>query len=573
MNKRKILLPFILMLSLTLSGCNLSSATDKIFSFFNNNEETQENVTDGTKGDNQGENQEQGEETGEEDEEETVDYEIPKDKVGEFYGGLVNDNIHVGYEFSASLEAIKKPKSGEGEVKIYSFNDFHGAVLENDQEAGLKAFASYYKEKSVEDNTLIFDQGDTWQGSLESNSSYGGIVQDVFNYAGVSLRTVGNHDFDWGLDHLEETINRKLGDDYTPCLAANVYDYANGVTGTTQQSQYGKEYATFILENGIKVGVVGVIGQLMSSICSNRIETVNFTNPKDKIMEMSDYLRINKKCDIIVASTHNSVSYFMDETLMGVSPNSHQRYVDVVLGGHEHYRQDYTENGIKFSQSDSHGQSSAITTLKYDFSKKCLKDEIGYEVMNRADYEVYSTTKLDSTINEMVDEYLVKVDEIGNEVLSRNFNGFYSTSTLARLMCEAIFETVKDSGYDIDYSNTNGARDSFYGNVFTYRDLYRCFPFDNEIVLMEVKNEGHPIGYRPNIYDPVDFNKEYFNCAIIDYVALHQNFYREYDNYPDEIVKSRTIFKGENGEVITYRDMLKEFLLANPDRDFSSSNI
>ena len=557
MKKKRMFIPFLFIVSLTLSGCSFFK---DLFASFNNEEgiEIKETEDEDQNDDNEG----QG----------TIDYEIPKDKVGEFYGGLVNDNIHVGYEFSASLDTISKPKSGEGEVKIYSFNDFHGAVLESENEAGLKAFASFYKEKSKEDNTLIFDQGDTWQGSLESNSSYGGIVQDVFNYAGVSLRTVGNHDFDWGLDQLEETINRKLGDDYIPCLAANVYDFANGVTGTNQQSQYGKEYATFVLENGIKVGVVGVIGQLMSSICSNRIETVNFTNPKDKIMEMSDYLRVNKKCDIIVASTHNSVSYFNDDELIGISPVSNKRYVDVVLGGHEHSKLSFEMNGIQFSQSDSHGQSSAITTLKYDFSSNSIKEDIGYEIMERSDYYTYSTN-VDPTINKMVDDYVATVDEIGNEVLSTNFSGYYSTSKLARLMSEAIFVKIKETGFDVDFAYTNGARETFYGNVFTYRDLYRCFPFDNEIVLMEIQNQGYDYGYRPSDYGQVDYTKEYFNCAIIDYVALHQNFYREYDNYPDSIVRSRELYKGENGETITYRDILREFLLENPDRDFSANNI
>ena len=558
--KRKSFL-LLLMSSLLLSGCSFLDGIKKTFNNLINKKEDKPSIDQDSNN-----NEEEIE-----DEEEDVDYEIPTDKVGEFYGGLVNDNVHVGYEFTASLDPISKPKSGTGEFKIYSFNDFHGAVLETEDEPGLKAFASYYKEKSKEDNTLIFDQGDTWQGTLESNYSYGGIVQDVFNYAGVSLRTVGNHDFDWGLNHLEDTINRKLDDgDYIPCLAANVYDYENGVTGTTQQSQYGKEYATFKLENGIKVGVVGVIGTLMSSICSNRIETVNFTEPVEKVKEMSDYLRKTKKCDIIVASTHNGVSYFGGE-LSAVSPVTNKKYADLVLGGHEHSRYSYVDNGVVFSQSDSHGRSSAVTTLTYDFKNKCVVDTPTLEVVDRSDYSSYATN-IDPTINKMINDYLEIVNPIGDEVLSRNFNGYYSTNVLARLMQEAIFKKVHASGIDVDYSYTNSARDSFNGTIFTYRDLYRCFPFDNEIVLLEVSPEfSH--GYRPSEFGEIDPSKERHILAVIDYMALHQNYYREYDYYPDSEVYSRTIYKDNNGEMITYREILKEFILSNPDRDFSSSNI
>ncbi len=493
-------------------------------------------------------------------------------KVGEFYGGLVNDQFHSGYEFSASSEPINKPTTGEGEIKIYSFNDFHGAILETDDEPGLKAFASYYKEKSKEDNTLIFDQGDTWQGSLESNYCYGEIIQDVFNFANISLRTVGNHDFDWGLERLKEVTSRRLDEDYIPALAANVYDYENGVTGTTQQGQFGKEYATFLLENGIKVGVVGVIGQLTSSICSNRIETVNFTSPLSKIKEMSDYLRVKKNCDIVIASTHNAVGYFYDKDLTSISPVSNKRYVDLVLGGHEHTRDYYEDHGVVFSQSDSNGKSSAITTLTYDFENDCLKEETDYQIVERSDYYYYSTN-VDPTIDKMVDDYLETVESIGDEVLSTHFSGYYNTSRLATLMSEAIFEKVRGLGIDVDYSVTNNARESFYGNVFTYRDLYRCFPFDNEIVLMEVSKDGNHEGYRPSKYGAVDPNKDIYNIAAIDYVALHQNSYREYDNYPDSVVRSRTMLKGQNDTMITYRDILREFLLDNPNRDFAASNI
>ena len=556
-SKRLVL---VLVSSLLLSGCDLLDSFLNVFNSKGTNDVVDPAI-DEDKTDS---------ETIDEDEDENIDYEIPKDKVGEFYGGLVNDGKHVGYEFTASLEAINKPTTGQGEVNIYSFNDFHGAVLESESEPGLKAFASFLKEKSTEDNTLIFDQGDTWQGSLESNYSYGAIVHDVFNYAGVTLRTVGNHDFDWGLDHLIETENRTLDGEYMPCLAANVYDFENSITGTTQQSQIGKEYATFILENGIKVGVVGVVGVLMSSICTNRIETVNFTNPINKIKEMSDYLRNKKKCDVIVASTHNGIGYFYD-SLSEISPKTNKKYADIVLGGHEHTQDSNYIDGTIFAQSDSHGKSCAYNSLKYDFDNNCLDGGYDSYSVQRSDFDEYSTN-VDPTINKMVDDYLKVVEPIGDEVLSTHFNGYYDTGTLARLMEEAIFERVYSEGFDLDYSLTNSAREGFKGDVFTYRDLYHCFPFDNEIVLMEVDAKAS-YGYRPSHYGQVDPNKQTHLLAVIDYLALHQNSYREYDRYPDDIVRSRTMFKDENNNTITYRDILRDFLLANPNRDFSASLI
>ncbi len=87
------------------------------------------------------------------------------------------------------------------------------------------------------------------------------MITDVYNAAGMSARTIGNHDFDWGIDALVENTTASYHGYATPVLAANVYDFdwESKIIGTTQQSQIGREYATFTLESGIKVGVVGAI--------------------------------------------------------------------------------------------------------------------------------------------------------------------------------------------------------------------------------------------------------------------------------------------------------------------------
>ena len=535
----------------TVSGCSFLEKINEVINSNNTSSNKEETTSNNDKEDK----------TTDDEDYELVYPNVASTKVGEFYGGLVSDDQYSGYEFSVSLEPIKRQNTGTSDVKIYAFNDFHGSVLKTSYEPGLISYASYFKERSQEPNSLIFDQGDTWQGSLESNYGHGAIVQDVFNYAGVSLRTVGNHDFDWGLEQLEATNNRKLGDDFIPTLAANVYDYNNGVVGNTQQSKYGREYATFILDNGIKVGVVGVIGRVITSICSNRVETIEFTDPVKKIKEVSDYLRTTKSCDIVVASTHDSYGYFIDQGLNEISPNSNKRYVDLVLNGHSHSEREVFENDeLLYAQWDSNGISSGCVNLTYNFDNKKVDDsKTTHSSMYYEDYEKYSSNP-DQTIKKMVEDYVKQTDEIGNEVLCTNFRSYHLS--IEQLMCEAIFDRVKSAGFDIDYSYTNSAREDFYDNVITYRDLYKCFPFDNEIVLMETDRELGSCLYRPSDLSPVDSSKETLLLAVIDYSALHVNYLREYDYYPDEHVHSREILKDESGNAPIYRDILRDYLLA-----------
>ena len=498
-----------------------------------------------------------------------------KKQIGEFYGGVVNSGKYVGYEFSKSQSDLVKPTSGVGEINIVAFNDFHGSVLEKGYETGLKQLGSYFKTKSKEQNTLILDQGDTWQGSFESNYKYGAIVQDVFNYAGVSLRTLGNHDFDWGLNHLMETNNRKLGDDYIPVLGANVFDYKDGRNGKLQQSQYGKEYATFVLDNGIKVGIVGVIGESqITSICSQLVDTVCFTNHIQKIKDISDFLRTDKNCDIVIASTHESSANMTGYGLAGISPKTNKRYTDLVLSGHAHYQQEYTENGVKFVQWDSNGETTGTIKLKYNFATNTVSDnDTNVSTYNKHYLNVYYP-EIDSTIEKMVDDYLEETEPIASEVLNSNFIGQWETSTLGRLMSESIYNSVKNAGISVDFAVCNYARDSFSSNEFTYGDLYKCFPFDNQIILMDVSSDrscnsiSHNQSYREDT-SKIPSPGFTYRIAVIDYVGLHQNENRQYDYFPD--ATNLEVYKVDD-EPLIYRNILKDYLKANSAATFDASN-
>lgn len=498
-----------------------------------------------------------------------------KKQIGEFYGGVVNSGRYVGYEFSKSLCDLVKPTSGVGEINIVAFNDFHGAVLETGYESGLKQFGTYFKAKSKEKNTLILDQGDTWQGSFESNYKYGAIVQDVFNYAGVSLRTLGNHDFDWGLDHLVETSNRKLDDDYIPVLGANVFDYKDGKNGKLQQSQYGKEYATFVLDNGIKVGIVGVIGESqITSICSQLVDTVCFTNHIQKIKDISDFLRTDKNCDIIIASTHESSADMTGHGLADISPKTNKRYTDLVLSGHAHYQQEYSEKGIKFVQWDSNGETTGTIKMKYDFATNTLTDsETNVTTYNKHYLNVYYS-EIEPTINKMVDDYLKETEPIASEVLNTNFTGQWNTSSLGCLMSESIYNSVKNAGISVDFAVCNYARDSFSDNEFTYGDLYKCFPFDNQIILMDVSSDrscnsiSHNQSYREDT-SKIPSPGFTYRIAVVDYIGLHQNENRQYDYFPD--ATNVEVYK-VNGEPLLYRNILKDYLKANSAATFDANN-
>lgn len=495
---------------------------------------------------------------------------------GNFYGKLVNGEKYNGFELSKNKNEIKKPTKGTGSINIIAFNDFHGAVNETDSEAGLKRLATYFKTESSNENTLIFDQGDTWQGSLESNHDYGYIVQKAFYKSGVALRTIGNHDFDWGTERLKALCETTNNDFYVPTLGANIYNYKDGKMGNEQQEQFGKDYAIFTVENGLKIGVVGVIGDSeLTSISSQLVSDIAFSNQNEKIKEVSDFLRVEKQCDVVIASIHDYASNNLGYGLTEISKVSGKRYVDLVLNGHSHSRSKEVENGVVFAQWDANGKTLGKISLKYDFALDKIVDSDTRVNSYNANYLRAHYSTIDSEIEIMVDEYLESIQSIGNEVLSSNFVNSWSEETLGNLMSEAIFNSAVSNGEEIGFAVCNLPRAPFEKSEMLYTDLYKCFPFDNQIVLMDITGStavGSILSccsYRENTSLRLSPTNTY-RIAIIDYIGLHQNVRREYDYFPE--ASNIKILKNGAGEPLYYRDILADYLRNNKTKTFDSSN-
>ena len=175
----------------------------------------------------------------------------------------------------------------------------------------------------------------------------------------------------------------------------------------------------------------------------------------------------------------------------------------------------------------------------------------------------------------MVDDYLATTQPISEEVLSTNFSGNFTNTIFANLMAEAIYYSAKSLGKTIDFAICNSARSGFNGTTLTYRDLYKSFPFDNQIILMDVSSDG--------AIQTMDYNETYrentclvptagntYHVAVIDYLGLHQNQYREYNYFPE--VENFEVLCNSNNEPLIYREVLKDYLKKNPDKEFSASD-
>ena len=432
--------------------------------------------------------------------------------------------------------------------------------MEESNRSGVAKTFTYLKNHDG-DNTLLLDQGDTWQGSIYSNANRGAMINEMMTYLGYDARTVGNHDFDWGQQPIKNNKEMEYGDYQMPVLCANVYNYnfETKTVGSSFQSLLADKTVSYTMENGLKVGVVGVIGEgQITSIMSKYVENICFTDHIAAIKNESNRLR-EEGCDVIIASVHAG-----QEDVINCGLSS---YVDLVLCGHTHKLESTQEDDLYYGQFGCYTSAVGHITLTYDYEQgKVTNTSMESISANTISSEI---TDVDTTISSIQDKYYELIDEDPNEIVASSVQGYFSKSgELANAMCAAIYHQCEVENVSVDMTYVNDARYNLNKTVWTYADIYQAFPFDNQIYIIEVSyselmNEISKWNYlyrSPNFDGKINGSEKY-RVACIDYLAYHTNSNRYYDYFPDN-----------NGAYITklsltYRQIFRNWLASEGYKD------
>lgn len=476
-----------------------------------------------------------------------------------------------GYSEKEEIAKLTEGKAS-GTFTLYTFNDFHGAVQEYSslRHVGLAKFGTYLKQVKG-GNTMIIDSGDTFQGSIESNYNNGNMVADVFNYAGVDVHTIGNHDFDWGIDKLIANRNRKYGGENgfsSTYLGANIYDYNFyfKVEGKTFQSQIADPYYIKTLDNGIKVGVVGVIPkEQITDICSPLVEDICFQEHISSIKETAVTLRRDFNCDIVIASMHSSTSDALDYGLTSTNTATGKRYVDYVCCAHSHQDQCTTENGVYFTQAACYGE------MLYKSTFTVSNGEISNVSVSKLDYStITSATKtIDSKVSSIIADYAKDYASIGSQVVASSTSGtFYKGEQASNLLAKAAYMEAQNEGYTPQIALNNTGRYNLVGTSWTYADVYETFPFDNILYVVKVKgtkNIRQLCNSYNNCYHASNFTtvntSTWYTAVVIDFLLFHVNSSRSYDYYDHSSSNMQILGTlKKNNENYLYRDVFADYV-------------
>ena len=211
-------------------------------------------------------------------------------------------------------------------LTILHTNDTHSQVepKSNGQGGYARRMGLINQERQADANLLLVDAGDFCQGTPYFNFYHGRVEIDAMNLMGYDAATLGNHEFDNGLD----TLAAVLATAQFPIVCAN-YDFSGTVMeGKTKPS-------VIIRKGGLKIGVFGLGCDPKGLISDKNFLPAKYLDPYTSAQEAVDKLRA-EKCDIVVCLSHLGTYGKAAEDVCDVQLVQNTRGIDAVIGGHTH---------------------------------------------------------------------------------------------------------------------------------------------------------------------------------------------------------------------------------------------
>ena len=171
-------------------------------------------------------------------------------------------------------------------------------------------------------NFLLLHAGDFNQGTSYYTTLGGMLEVGLVNALGYDVITLGNHEFDDGIEHL----GRRLAGLKCPVVCSN-YDFSQFELG-----KYGKPYVV-LKRGGMRIGIFGMLTDITKVVERTIADRLPKLDDVETANRWASYLKNEKKCDIVIALTHLGIENedFMDQDLVRATRN-----IDLVVGGHSH---------------------------------------------------------------------------------------------------------------------------------------------------------------------------------------------------------------------------------------------
>ena len=180
--------------------------------------------------------------------------------------------------------------------------------------------------RKEEKNVLLLDAGDIFQGTPYFNYYGGELEFKLMSMMQYDLATMGNHDFDNGIDGFYAQLPHAKFD----FVSAN-YDFKNTIL-----NDIVKPYK-IIIKDGIKIGIFGLGVQLDGLVDKKLYKETVYNNPIEVAQDMTRILKEEKKCDLVICLSHLGFKYKDEpEKQSDILLAQKTKNIDLIIGGHTH---------------------------------------------------------------------------------------------------------------------------------------------------------------------------------------------------------------------------------------------
>lgn len=224
-------------------------------------------------------------------------------------------------------------RTGETEkITILHTNDMHSRIDPFPKGAGKLAgkggaaarSAFIERVRSEEKHVILLDSGDIWQGTPYFNAYEGRLEFELMSQMRYDAATLGNHDFDLGLDGLK----KQRAYARFPFICTN-YDFSD-----TQLAGLCQKYE-IITKGRIRIGIIGLGIDLAGLVPHENFRGLQIFDPVIEANRWAKKLKREKNCDWVIALSHLGYEYASDK----ISDRKLARKsedIDLILGGHTH---------------------------------------------------------------------------------------------------------------------------------------------------------------------------------------------------------------------------------------------
>lgn len=385
-------------------------------------------------------------------------------------------------------------------VTVLHTNDVHGRMVEDDRNGviGDALLSGIVNDSRSKGTTLVFDSGDSFQGLPISNSSKGEDMASVMNAVGFDAMTVGNHEFDFGLDQLRR-LSKQIN---FPIITSNVY--VDGVRLFQPSTIIDKTPGV----DGDEVVVIGVTTpETATKTHPRNITGVSFTDPITEVKAVVDQVESNARAEGKEYKTYIVLSHLgidtttpvewrgstLAEALSNYAPLKGKRVL--VLDGHSHtlHTATYGDN-VTYNQTGSYLNN--VGRVVYNSDRILSHGVISHD-------EAKKNYQVNPTVKAMIDDIQAKYKADSSKVVIENSPVKLSgdrmdvrvrETNLGNVVADALLDYGQSAfthKSNLAVTNGGGLRETIAKDKpITKGDIIAVLPFGNSVAQIQVTGQN-----------------------------------------------------------------------------------